>query len=174
MDFLGYRIFPSHAELNRRSQVRYWRRLRLLDALHEGGMISARALQERLTALTAFVLPVRSHGFRRGVMEKIRSAAIGLEPGEPGRQLEQQRDQLPRREPQQQQSGQHQQQPWLPPGPQLRPSGVDFPAMSMGLNRPSSRSCPRCGCDKPQKSSSAVSRAVDSGTKTAGELLFWV
>lgn len=105
MDFLGYRIFPSHAELSRRSKVRYWRKLRLLDALHEGGMISARALQERLTALTAFVLPVRSHGFRQGVMEKVRSAAIGHEPGEPGRQLEQQREPLPRREPQQHQSG---------------------------------------------------------------------
>lgn len=35
-------------------------------------MISASALQERLTALTAFVLPVRSHKFRQDVMEKIR------------------------------------------------------------------------------------------------------
>jgi hypothetical protein len=147
MDFLGYRIFPSHAELNRRSKVRYWRRLRLLAGLHEDCMISASALQERLTALTAFVLPVRSHGFRLGVMEKFRSAAIGLEPGEPGRQLEQQREQLPRREPQQQQSGQHEQQHRVPHCPQLRPTVPDG-TMSMGLNRPPSRSHPQAGCDK--------------------------
>jgi retron-type reverse transcriptase len=151
MDFLGYRIFPSHAELNRRSKVRYWRRLRLLAALHEGCTISARALQERLTALTAFVLPVRSHGFRRGVMEKIRSAAIGLEPGEPGRQLEQQRDQLPCREPQQQQPGQHEQQHRVPGSPQLRPTVPERATMSMGLNRPPSRSRPVSGCDKMTK-----------------------
>jgi retron-type reverse transcriptase len=132
MDFLGYRIFPSHAELNRRSKVRYWRKLRLLDALHGDNMISEQALQERLTALTAFVLPVRSHGFRRGVMEKFRSAAIGHEPGEPGRQLEQQREQLPCGEPQQQQSGQHEQQHRIPDSPQLRPRRMDFPSMSNG------------------------------------------
>jgi hypothetical protein len=150
MDFLGYRIFPSHAELNRRSKVRYWRRLRSLAGLHEGCMISAKALQERLTALTAFVLPVRSHGFRRGVMEKFRSAAIGLEPGEPGRQLEQQREPLPRCEPQQQQPGQQQHR--VPLRSQLRPMGMDFPAMSqMGLNRLPSRSHPATGRDKNDK-----------------------
>ena len=150
MDFLGYRIFPSHAKLNRRSKVRYWRRLRLLAALYEGGVISARALQERLTALTAFVLPVRSHGFRRGVMEKIRSAAIGHEPGEPGRQLEQQREQLPRREPQQQQPDELQQQHRVPDSPQLRPAVPERTRMSMGLNRPPSRSHPHAGCDETQ------------------------
>ena len=115
MDFLGYRLFPNHAELNRRSKVRYWRRLRLLDALHEGGEISETGLQQRLTALTAFVLPVRSHGFRLRVMERIGSAAIGHEPGESGRRLEQQRDRLPRREPQQQHPEEHEQQ-HLPAG----------------------------------------------------------
>ncbi len=41
-----------------------------------------------------------------GLEVTIRSAAIGLEPGEPGRQLEQQRQQLSCRESQQQQPGQ--------------------------------------------------------------------
>ena len=166
MDFLGYRIFPSHAELNRRSKVRYWRRLRLLAAPHEGCIISARALQERLTALTAFVLPVRSHGFRRGVMEKLRSAAIGLEPGEPGRQLEQQREQLPRREPQQQQPDEQQHR--VPHSTQLRPTGMDFPSMSMGLNRPPSRSHPFIGCDKMTKRPPGAGRPVDAGPKAPG------
>jgi hypothetical protein len=148
MDFLGYRIFPSHAELSRRSKVRYLRKLRGLDALHRRGMISEQALQERFTALTAFTLPVRSYCFRRGVMERFRSAAIGHEPGEPVRQLEQQRDQLPHRQPQQQHPDEHEQQHRVPHGPQLRPRGVDAPAMSMGLNRPPSRSQPFFGCDK--------------------------
>jgi retron-type reverse transcriptase len=139
MEFLGYRIIPSHAELNRCNKVRYWRRLRLLAALHEGGMISETGVQQRLTALTAFVQPVRSHGFRRGVMEKIRSAVIGHEPGEPGRQLEQRRQQLPRREPQKQHPDEHEQQHRVPGGPQLRPQLPDGSSMSTGLNRPPSR-----------------------------------
>jgi hypothetical protein len=168
MDFLGYRIFPSHAELNRRSKVRYWRRLRSLAGLHEGCMISAKALQERLTALTAFVLPVRSHGFRRGVMEKFRSAAIGLEPGEPGRQLEQQREQLPCREPQQQQPDQQQQQHRVPHCPQLRPKVPDGINMSMGLNRPPSRSRPLEGCDKTKNRPPGAGSPVDAGSNAPG------
>ncbi len=173
MDFLGYRIFPSHAELNRRSKVRYWRRLRLLAALHEGGMISETGVQQRLTALTAFVLPVRSHAFRRGVMERFRSAAIGHEPGEPGRQLEQQREQLPCGEPQQQQPGQHEQQHRVPHCPQLRPNVPDGTEMSrMGLNRPSSRSQPDSGCDKCNNRPSGAGSPVDAGSKAPGGPIF--
>ncbi len=57
MDFLGYRIFPDHTALNRRSKLRYGRKLRLLERLHEDGRLPASGLQQRLTALTAFVLP---------------------------------------------------------------------------------------------------------------------
>jgi hypothetical protein len=65
---------------------------------------------------------------------------------------EQQREQLPRREPQQQQPGQQQQQHRVPLRPQLRPMGMDFPAMSqMGLNRLPSRSHPATGRDKNDK-----------------------
>jgi RNA-directed DNA polymerase len=165
MDFLGYRIFPSHTELNRRSKVRYWRRIRLLEALHDGYKISSRAVQERLTALTAFVLPVCSHGFRQGVMKKLRSAAIGHEPGEPGRQLEQQREQLSRREPQQQQSGQHEQQHRVPGGSQLRPIRD---LLSQGLNRPPSRSHPVPGCDKITNRPPGAGSLVDAGSNAPG------
>jgi RNA-directed DNA polymerase len=127
MDFLGYRIFPGHTELNRRSKVRYRRRLHLLERLHGEGRISESELQQRLSALTAFVLPVCSHAFRRRVMmEKDRTAAIGHEPGEPGWQLEQQREQLPRGEPQQQQPGQQEQQHRVPVGSQLRPKATEL------------------------------------------------
>ncbi len=169
MDFLGYRLFPRHAELNRRSKVRYQRRLRVLDDLHAQHEISEVELQQRLTALTAFVLPARSHRFRRRVMERIRSVAIGHEPGEPGRQLEQQREQLPRWEPQQQQPGQQQQQPGLPPCPQLRPQAPDDVGMSpMGLNRPLARSHPPAGCDKTTTRPPGAGSPADAGSKALG------
>jgi RNA-directed DNA polymerase len=147
MDFLGYRIFPDHAELNRRSKVRYRRRVGILAKLHDAGELSELAVQQRLTALTAFALPTASHRFRSSVWRQIRSAAIGLEPGEPGRQLEQQREQLPRREPQQQQPRQHEQQHRVSGGPQLRPRVLDGTCVSMGLNRPSSVSPLLCRGD---------------------------
>jgi RNA-directed DNA polymerase len=125
MDFLGYRIFPRHTELNRRSKLRYRRRLTTLVKLHDCGVLNEGQVQQRLTALTAFVLPASSHAFRRSVMENHRMTAIGHEPGEPGRQLEQQRDQLPRREPQQQRPVQHEQQHRVPGCPQLRPGELD-------------------------------------------------
>lgn len=165
MDFLGYRIFPSHLELNRRSKVRYCRRLRLIQKLQERGDITETGVQHRLTALTAFVLPVRCWAFRHGVMRKFRSVAIGLEPDEPGRQLEQQREQLPRREPQQQQPGQHEQQHRLPHSPQLRPIRDD---LSMGLNRPPSRSHPPSGCDKMRNRPPGAGSPTDVGSNAPG------
>ncbi len=121
MDFLGYRLFPRCTALNRRSKVRYRRKLRILTCLHDRGIIGEAAIQQRLTALTAFTLLAKSRQWRIRCFQSFRSAAIGNEPGEPGRQLEQQREQLPRREPQQQQPGQQQQQHRVPLAPQLRP-----------------------------------------------------
>jgi hypothetical protein len=129
------------ADKGRSSKVRYSRRMRLLAALHEDGMISKTGVQQRLTALTAVVQPARSQGFRRGVMEKIRSAVIGREPGEPGRHLEQQRQQLLRREPQH--PDEHAQQYRAPGGLPLRPQLPDGSSTGMGLNRPPSRSRPQ-------------------------------
>jgi hypothetical protein len=168
MDFLGYRIFPSHTALNRRSKVRYWRRLRALETRHHSGDITETGLQQRLTALTAFVLPARSHRFRLGVMERFRSAAIGLEPGEPGRQLEQQRKQLPCREPQQQHPDQQQQQHRVPHSSQLRPTVPDGATTSMGLNRPPSRSHPVNECDKITSRPPGAGSPVDAGSNAPG------
>jgi hypothetical protein len=82
---------------------------------------------------------------------------------------EQQREQLPRREPQQQQPGQQQQQHRVPLRSQLRPMGMDFPAMSqMGLNRLPSRSHPATGRDKMTKSPPGDGRPVDAGSKAPG------
>jgi hypothetical protein len=164
MDYLGYRIFPHHTALNRRSKVHYAKRLRLLEELHSQGRLESLPLQQRLTAITAFVLPVRSHYFRRQVMTRLWSEAIGHEPGEPGRQLEQQREQLPRRKPQQQHPVKHEQQQRLSCGPQLRPQGMDFPTLSMGLNRPRSCSSSYSGDDKMPHEPSGASSPADAGS----------
>jgi len=102
-----------------------------------------------------------------GLEEKFRSAAIGHEPGEPGRQLEQQREPLPRREPQQQQPDELQQQRGVSLRPQLRPNAPDG-AMSMGLNRPPSRSQPVSGCDKTTPRPPGAGSPVDAGSNAPG------
>jgi hypothetical protein len=177
MDFLGYRIFPTHTRLNRRSKVRYQRRLRAILPRVECGEIPELAAQQRLTALTAFLLPAKSWAYRARVLGGFRSAAIGLEPGEPGRQLEQQREQLPHREPQQQQprQQQQQQQPGVPLRPQLRPSAPDGAGESQttGLNRPPSRSSPQPrGGDKTQKRPPGVSSSAEAGSNAPGGPIF--
>jgi hypothetical protein len=176
MDFLGYRIFPTHTRLNRRSKVRYQRRLRAILPRVECGEIPELAAQQRLTALTAFLLPAKSWAYRARVLGGFRSAAIGLEPGEPGRQLEQQREQLPHREPQQQQPRQQQQQqPGVPLRPQLRPSAPDGAGESQttGLNRPPSRSSPQPrGGDKTQKRPPGVSSSAEAGSNAPGGPIF--
>lgn len=65
------------------------------------------------------------------------------------------------------------QQHRVPRGPQLRPRGMDFPSMSMGLNRPPSRSRPHAGCDKMQNRPAGAGSPVDAGSKAAGGLIFF-
>jgi len=119
MDFLGYRLFPRTVRLARRSKIRFARKLRRYEQAFVEGWWSEAELQQRTTALLAFVLTAESGGFRRHVLERFGVAAIGLEPRDPRRQLEQQRQELPVSEPQQQQPVEQEQQHWVPgcPGP---------------------------------------------------------
>ena len=119
MDFLGYRLFPRRVRLARRSKNRFARKLRRYERAFIEGWWGEAELQQRTTALLAFVMPAESGGFRRHVLERFGVAAIGLEPRDPRRQLEQQRQELPVSEPQQQQPVQQEQQHWVPgcPGP---------------------------------------------------------
>lgn len=125
MDFLGYRVLPGALRLARRSKVRFARKFRRYEAAHCRGEWSELVLQQRMQALLAFVMPAESGAFRRQVLQRFGVAAIGLEPCESRRQLEQQREQLPDGEPQQQHAGQQQQQPWVPRCP--RPSSTGAP-----------------------------------------------
>ena len=89
------------------------------------GEWSELVLQQRMQALLAFVMPAESGAFRRHVLQRFGVAAKGLEPRESGRQLEQQRDQLPDGEPQQQQPDEQQQQHRVPFRP--APSSIGAP-----------------------------------------------
>lgn len=127
MDFLGYRLFPGTVRLARRSQVRFARKFRRYESAHRRGEWSELVLQQRMKALLAFVMPAESGAFRRHVLQRFGVAAKRLEPCESGRQLEQQRDQLPDGEPQQQQPEQQEQQHRIPfrpaPSSTSRPDG---------------------------------------------------
>ena len=110
LDFLGYRVFSDRLCLTRRSKVRFRRRIRNYTDRLNRGLLSSCQYQRRVTALTAFTLPVRSQRFRHGVMQQIRAYAQGLEPGDPGWLLEQQRTELPCCESQQEPAFQPEQQ----------------------------------------------------------------
>ncbi len=74
MDFLGFRVYPDRLELNRRSKLRYRRRLRGLETDHAAGRIDETDLQRRATALTAFARSagVSSWHFRRSALDYVR------------------------------------------------------------------------------------------------------
>lgn len=65
MDFLGMRILPGNVRLSRRSRDRYERRLRWYDHQLAEGSLDESRYQERVTALTAFVLQADSSAWRR-------------------------------------------------------------------------------------------------------------
>ena len=122
MDFLGSRVFPARILLNRRSRLRFQRKWMALEKAGELQEIPEAKLQQRMTSLVAFTERANSHDWRKRVFSKFRSTAKGLEPREPRRQLEQQRQELPIGESQQELARQHEQQPGLPP--RLGPSSV--------------------------------------------------
>jgi hypothetical protein len=104
VDFLGFRIFPSHIALNRRSRVRFRRRLVGLEKDYMLGYIEMPELSRRAMALNAFATSsgVSSWQFRQRVLQQFSGGwSQGLEPGEPRRRLEQLAGELPFSEPQQ-------------------------------------------------------------------------
>jgi RNA-directed DNA polymerase len=123
VSFLGCRVFATHVELNSRSKRRWRRRVRVLERAERLGLITQSDLQRRLTSLTAFARAAgtRSWRFRHRVLSSLSvNGPIGLEPGEPWRQLEQPRGELPDGEPQQERTDEPHEQPWFPAGPEFR------------------------------------------------------
>lgn len=72
VDFLGCRLFHHRMTLNRRSRVRFRRKLRRLERQHQRGGLSERQLQQRVTALLAFTRTpgLDSWHFRRRVLQQ--------------------------------------------------------------------------------------------------------
>jgi hypothetical protein len=54
MDFLGFRVHPTHVTLNSRSKLRYRRQVRNVINLGRRGRLDPTAMQARLVAMTAF------------------------------------------------------------------------------------------------------------------------
>ncbi len=73
VDFLGCRVLPGLLKLNRRSRVRFRRRLMKLETRFRSGDVSEPELQRRATALVAFTRAagVRSWKFRSGVLQQV-------------------------------------------------------------------------------------------------------
>ena len=114
MDFLGYRLFPDRTRLARRSKARFGRKFRWYESAYLTGQWSALVLQQRMQALLAFVRSAESWAFRTNVIGRFGVVANGLEPGDPRRQLEQQRQELPVGTALQQLAGQQEQQHRVP------------------------------------------------------------
>lgn len=124
--FLGYRVcsdMPNsenqhgprmRVSLSRRSRLRFRRKLRDLASKWEAGTVSDLDFQRRSLALAEFTHGAAAANFRRGVIGGMECEAIGHEPCDSRRQLEQRAPQLPVLEPQRQPAGQPEQQPWFP------------------------------------------------------------
>lgn len=71
LDFLGFRVFPSHICLSRRSRRRFRRKLKVLGRWHRFGALSELEFQQRVSAATAFVqlAGARSWQFRTSVLQ---------------------------------------------------------------------------------------------------------
>ncbi len=95
MDFLGYRVRPEGSTLNRASRRRFLRRWQWGERAREEGRIGEAAAQRRALALTAFVRVAQRETLLARLFGKLWAPAIGLQPRQPRRQLEECRGQLP-------------------------------------------------------------------------------
>jgi len=117
MYFLGCRIHPGWAGLNRRSRRRLGRTLRRYEQYHEAGLWDEARLQSHVEPLFAFARQARSQRFRQRTLQNFGSRRNGLQPREPRRQLEQQRPELPFRQPEQEHADEPEQQLGVPGRP---------------------------------------------------------
>lgn len=118
VDWLGCRVFPMHAILNRRSRVRMNRKLAGIDAALIRCDIGEFEAQARSAAVIAFARAAggKSWRTRRSVVNRLRGSVTGLEPGDTRRVLEHHCQELSVGEPQQELAVEAEQQPGLPLG----------------------------------------------------------
>lgn len=70
MTFLGYRVFPGHVRLSRRSRDRFRRRLRQYHAHYQTGRWSEEETARHVEPLLAFVRRGESKAFRERVLQQ--------------------------------------------------------------------------------------------------------
>ena len=76
MDFLGMRIFRNRIAASRKSRTRFTRKVMAYERLYDAGIWSDKTLQERVTALTAFVqMPLAIARRRRAISGERRRAS---------------------------------------------------------------------------------------------------
>jgi len=122
MDFLGFRVYPDRLTPSAGTKRRVRNKLARIEWEFEHGFVPERLHQSRLQAVFARLLwpEVSSRHFRERLIGIMRGATVaGHEPGQPGRQLEQQRQELSLGEPQPERAGEPQQQSGVPPSPVL-------------------------------------------------------
>ena len=126
--FLGYRVFPDRILLSRRSRARFARKLASCERDCRTGKLTEACAGRRVEALVSWTRFAAAAGFRRHVLHSSRTGQAyapgveaeglvqGLEPGDPGRQLEQQRQELSLSDAQLEHAGQPEQHHRFPPG----------------------------------------------------------
>lgn len=67
LSFLGYRIFPYHLGLTRRSKVRFIRKMQMVTENYDSGIWSEATCQRRVLPLLAFIRHADTGGFRRNL-----------------------------------------------------------------------------------------------------------
>ncbi|MEA2069108.1 MAG: reverse transcriptase domain-containing protein [Verrucomicrobiota bacterium] len=112
LPFVGFVIHTQGIRLSQRSEHRFRTKFRNVEKVFSRGLICEPELQSRATSLVAAVSHGRTQGLRRHLAStsRLSGCVYGFEPREMRRQLEQQRQELPCRQPQQEQPDEHEQQ----------------------------------------------------------------
>ena len=118
--FLGYVVYGKGLRLNQRSRKRFFQRMGNLENDLASGLVSDKEYAMRASCLFAFIDKAEVADFRYRVFNQAMRPQ-GLQPREPWRQLEQQREELPCVESEQQQPVEQEQQPRLAPCPIAQP-----------------------------------------------------
>ncbi len=116
LPFLGYRVFPNKVLLLPSSKKRFIKKLIKYESNYEQGLWTEEKLAKHVTAMIAFIDHADSKGFQRNTIQRFGVSSYGLEPGDPRRRLEQQRQELPVCESERQQPWQQEQQRGLSSG----------------------------------------------------------
>jgi hypothetical protein len=112
VDFLGYRVFPTHRRLRRSNGVRFQRRLRRLQQEYRMGQKTLPEVRQSIASWIGHASHADTYRLRSALLgSAVFSRASAPDARAAGRLVEQrQREQLPLRQPQQEQPRQQEQQ----------------------------------------------------------------